>query len=59
MAASVDDPWESAISISADVMNPFELGEDAVLQVGRGCSTEPDVKKYLELAEIPCHDECP
>ena len=59
MAASVDDLWKSAISISVDVPNPFEFGEDAVLQVGGGRSTETDVKKHLELARIPCHDECP
>ena len=59
MPASVDDLRKSAISISVDVPNPFEFGEDAVLQVGGGCSAEPDVKKHLELVGIPCHDECP
>jgi len=59
MVASVDDLRKSAISIPVDVPNPFEFGEDAVLQVGGGRSTEPDVKKHLELAGIPCHDECP
>ena len=59
MVASVDDLRKSAISIPVDVLYPFEFGEDAVLQVGGRRSTEPDVKKYLELARIPCHDECP
>ena len=58
MPASVDDLRKSAISIPVDVPNPFKFGEDTVLQVGGGCSTEPDVKKYLELAGFPCHDEC-
>ena len=59
MVASVDDLRKSAISIPVDVPYPFEFGEDAVLQVGGGRSTESDVKKHLELAGIPCHDECP
>ena len=59
MAASIDDLWQSAISIPVDVMNPLEFGKNTVLQVGGGRSTEPDVKKHLELARIPCHDECP
>ena len=59
MATSVDDFRKSAISIPVYVPNPFELREDPVLQVGGGRSTEPDVKKHLELAGIPCHDECP
>ena len=59
MVASVYNPRKSAISIPVDVANPFEFGEDAVLQVGGGRSTESDVKKHLELARIPCHDECP
>ena len=59
MAASVDDLWKSAISISVDVPNPFQFWEDTVLQVGGSRSTEPDVKKHFKLAGIPCHDECP
>ena len=59
MATSVDDFRKSAISIPVYVPNPFELRKDPVLQVGGGRSTEPDVKKHLELAGIPCHDECP
>ena len=58
MAASVDDPWKSAISISVDVPNPFQFWEDTVLQVGGSRSTEPDVKKHFKLAGIACHDEC-
>ena len=57
--ASVDDFRKSAIPISVNVPNPCEFREDAALQVGGGRSTEPDVKKYLELAGIPCHDKCP
>ena len=59
MAASVDDLWKSAISISVDVPNPFQFWEDTVLQVGGSRSTESDVKKHFKLAGIPCHDECP
>ena len=59
MATSVDDLRKSAISTPVYVPNPFELREDPVLQVGGGRSTKPDVKKHLELAGIPCHDECP
>ena len=59
MAASVDDLRKSAISIPVDVPDSFEFGEYPVLQVGGGRSAEPDVKKHLELAGIPCHDECP
>ena len=59
MVAAVDDLRKSAISISVDVPNPFQFWEDTVLQVGGSRSTEPDVKKHLELARIPCHDECP
>ena len=59
MTTSVDDLRKSAISISVDVPNPFEIGEDAILQIGGGRSTKPDMKKNLELSGIPCHDECP
>ena len=58
MVASVDDLRKSAISIPVDVPNPFEFGEDAVLQVGGSCSTQSDMKKHLELSGISCHDEC-
>ena len=59
MVALVDDLRKSAIPIPVNVLNPLEFGEDAILQVGGGRSTESDVKKHLELVGIPCHDECP
>ena len=59
MAASVDDLWKSAISISVDVPNPFQFWEDTVLQVGGSRSPEPDVKKHFKLVGIPCHEQCP
>ena len=59
MVASVDDLRKSAISIPVDIPNSFKFGEDAVLQVGGGSPTEPDVKKHFKLAGIPCHDQCP
>ena len=58
MTASVDDLRKSTISIPMNVPNPSEFGEDPILQVGGGRSTEPDVKKHLELAGVSCHDEC-
>ena len=59
MATSLDDFRESTISIPMDVPNPFEFWKHAVLQVGRGRSTKPDMKKYFKLAGFPCHDEYP
>ena len=57
MTALVDDLWKSTVSIPMDIPDPFEFRKDTVLQVGGGCSAETNMKKYLELPGIPCHDE--
>ena len=57
MVCRFNDPAEPSVAGSLDIMNSFQLGEEPVLKIGRGCFAQTHMAVEFERMVVLLHGD--